>query len=363
MEGLRIRIRKQEMKPTDASSQERSEEMAEEEPLSPGSRMFHQPDFNIHTLAIMGSKTPIDVDVVKEKLPQTLLKHPRFSSLVVGEEEKGEEMRWARTEVNLEAHIIIPRIDDNCRNSTEAADKFVEDYIFNLSKTSLDKSRPLWDLHLLNLKTSDAAAIGIFRIHHSLGDGTSLMSLLLACTRQISIPAALPTIPGADNNYKKKKKNGNYVGIWRFLAEVWWVLQLVLNTAVDVLMFLATFLFLKDTVTSLKGPPGVEFTPRRIVYKTVSLDDIKLIKNAMNAALADMMEKDTKAKWGNWVGFVLLPFAVSLRDDPLDYVREAKATVDRKKRSLEAVYTFSMSQLVLRFLGFKVQIIHKVSLL
>lgn len=44
-----------------------------------------------------------------------------------------------------------------------------------------------------------------------------------------------------------------------------------------------------------------------------------------------MMEKDTEAKWGNWIGFVLLPLKISLRDDPLDYIREAKAAIDREK--------------------------------
>ncbi|GAB2288709.1 Wax ester synthase/diacylglycerol acyltransferase 6 [Dionaea muscipula] len=60
-------------------------------------------------------------------------------------------------------------------------------------------------------------------------------------------------------------------------------------------------------------------------------------------ALADMMEKDTRARWGNCIGCVLLPFSIGLRDDPLDYVQEAKAIVDRKKHSLEAVCTFYIS--------------------
>ena len=71
-------------------------------------------------------------------------------------------------------------------------------------------------------------------------------------------------------------------------------------------------------------------------------------------ALADMMEKGTEAKWGNWIGYVLLPFTIALRDDPLDYVREAKAIIDRKKRSLEAIYTFSISELFLKLFGIKV---------
>ncbi|GAB4861592.1 hypothetical protein Ancab_036785 [Ancistrocladus abbreviatus] len=439
MEGLRIRTKQQQLKPINSTKgmdkaqkggmgyREASEE---DEPLSPGSRMFHEPDFNVHTLAIMGSKAPIDVDVIMSKLPYTLLKHPRFSSLVVEDKKRKGGMKWVRIEVDLKKHIVVPHIDSTSINTIVAAEKFIEDYIYNLSKTTLDKSRPLWDLHLLNVKTSEAEAIGILRVHHSLGDGMSLMSLFLACTRQISNPNALPTLPGSTNKSKKKKKveGGGYVkGISWFVVAGWWLLQLLWNTAMDILMFSATFLFLKDTVTPLMGPPGVEFTPRRVVYKTVSLDDMKLVKKAMDAtindialgitqaglsrylnrkygttavlrnyictpgenrngnkatmtkknnlpknirlrstllinlrpaagiqALADMMEKDTEAKWGNWIGFVLLRFIIGLRDDPLDYVREAKATVDRKKRSLEAIYTFSISELVFKFLGIKV---------
>ncbi|MFS7973862.1 hypothetical protein Hanom_Chr09g00861641 [Helianthus anomalus] len=52
----------------------------EGEPLSPAARLFHEPNFNIYTIAILAFKNPIDVPVVYDKLPQTLLKHPRFSS-------------------------------------------------------------------------------------------------------------------------------------------------------------------------------------------------------------------------------------------------------------------------------------------
>jgi hypothetical protein len=88
------------------------------------------------------------------------------------------------------------------------------------------------------------------------------MSPLLACTRQISDPSALPTIPG-----KKKKQNENKFGwFWRSVMAVFWGLQMFWNTVVNGLMFLATALFLNDTDTPLRGPPGVEFTPRRFVW-------------------------------------------------------------------------------------------------
>jgi hypothetical protein len=59
------------------------DEVFEEEPLSPSARLFHEPNFNVYIIAIMGSKTKIQVDIVKANLEHTLLKHPRFSSLQV----------------------------------------------------------------------------------------------------------------------------------------------------------------------------------------------------------------------------------------------------------------------------------------
>ncbi|PKI76687.1 hypothetical protein CRG98_002996 [Punica granatum] len=368
-----------------------------EEPLSPSARLFHEPNFNVYIIAIMGCKNRIYPDLIRANLGHTLLRHPRFSSLQV--EDRNGKLKWARTEVDLEKHVIVPEPEPN---SIEFPDEWVEDYISNLSKTTIDRSQqPLWDLHLLNIKTSDAEATVVLRIHHSLGDGSSLMSLLLACTRQISNPDALPTIPS-------KKKNqlslcGSGAGrIQRWIVRLWWFTVLIWNTVVDVFKFAVTAVFLMDTETPLKASPGVELRPRRFVYRTISLDDIKLIKNAMNAtvndvalgitqaglsrylnckyevennlpknirlrstllmnlrpaagiqALANMMEKNTEAKWGNWIGYVLLPIDIALHQNPLEYVRRAKTTVDRKKHSLEAIYTFSIAEVVLKLFGIK----------
>ena len=76
---------------------------------------------------------------------------------------------------------------------------------------------------------------------------------------------------------------------------------------------------------------------------------------SMKQALANMMEKGSKTRWGNLIGYILLPFTIALQDNPLDYVRKAKATIDRKKRSLESICTFLGAVLVLRTFGVKVQ--------
>ena len=64
---------------------------------------------------------------------------------------------------------------------------------------------------------------------------------------------------------------------------VWWVLRCILNTVEDVVKFMATAMWLKDTETPIKRPTGVEYRPRRFVHRTVSLDDMKLVKIKMKA--------------------------------------------------------------------------------
>lgn len=369
------------------------EEEEEGEPLSPVARVFHEPTFNLCIVAILGFKSRINPDIFKAGMLQNLPKQPRFSCLL--QVVDGKTMKWVPTEVDLDNHVIVPEIDPNM----ESPEKFMEDYISNLSTSTMDTSKPLWDLHLLNVKTSDAEAVGVFRIHHSLGDGMSLISFLLACTRKVSDPEVPPTLPAA-----KLKPNWSQSSEFGF----WWACRLVWNSIVDVLMFVATILFLKDDKTPIKVTTSM-MRPRRFIHRIVSLDDIKLVKNAMNTTINDVvmgvaeaglsrylnrrygegkkydgaldnlpnnlrvrahllidlrpspgihplvnMLEDAKAKWGNMFGYVLLPFTIALRDDPLDYIRNAKVTIDRKKHSIEPLCITYIIKFILKFFGAKV---------
>lgn len=185
------------------------------------------------------------------------------------EDKETGELKWFPTKVDLEKHVIVPDVDPKM----DGADQFVEDYVSNLSKTKMANSKPQWEVHLLNVKTSDAEAVAIYRIHHSIADGMSLVSLILAHSRQVSNPSASPTLPASMN------KESNYLKLGgRFVS----VLYMLWNTLIAVFMFLLTALFLKDTHTPLKGPPGVELRPRRFVRRTINLQDFKLVKNVLD---------------------------------------------------------------------------------
>ncbi|KAI3856939.1 hypothetical protein MKX03_012347 [Papaver bracteatum] len=397
-------------KESDNGGLKEEEKEEEEELLDPSARLFHEPKFNLYIIAMLGCKTKINPNIIKDGLLTTVLKHPRFCSLQVEVGGKGGEMKWVPTEVNIENHVIVPEINPAIMDDI-SPDRFVEDYISELSKTTIDMSKPLWELHILNVKTTEAEAVGVFKVHHSIGDGTSLVSLLLACTRQTADPNALPTVPVTTKRPVSSSKNSE--GVWWMFAALWGFLAMVRNSLVDIFMFFATFIFLKDTETPLKGAPGVEYGSKRFVHRTLSLDDIKLVKNVMNMTindvllgvttaglssylnrrygmvnkndqgatekrnnlpkdirlrstllvnmrpssgiqvLSDMMEEKAEARWGNWIGYILNPFTISLRDDPLDYVREAKTAIDRKKNSGEALYTYLIGELVPKFFGYK----------
>lgn len=398
-----LRQRKQVAKPVRTTVDIEAWSETEGEPLSPSARLFHAPGFNCCIIAVMGCKTKVDVNAIKAGLKQTLLKHPRFSSKLIRDNKKPGRMKWVETTVDLEDHLIIPNLDSDM----DKPDQFVEDYVSGLSQTKMDMSKPLWELHILTVKTSEAESVGIFRIHHSIGDGASLVSLLLACTRKTSDPNTLPTLPRSER--APPDKHGGFRGLVTNMLSIFY---LVWNTFVDLLMFAATVVFLKDTETPIKGSPGVESTTKRFIHRTVNLNDIKMVKRTMNMtindvvlgitqaglsrylnkkygekekdesgtkkrnslperirlrstllvnlrpstgiqALADMMEKNSKVRWGNWISYVLLPFTISLKDDPLDYVREAKATINRKKLSLESLCTYSAAELLVKLFGAK----------
>ena len=71
---------------------------------------------------------------------------------------------------------------------------------------------------------------------------------------------------------------------------------------------------------------------------------------------ANMIEsgRSNDVAWGNQLGYILLPFHLAMHDDPLAYVRKAKMIVDRKKSSLEAIFTCKTSEVVVKMFGLKV---------
>ncbi|KAI3694723.1 hypothetical protein L1987_77693 [Smallanthus sonchifolius] len=184
-------------------------------------------------------------------------------------------MKWIPIHANIDDHVIVAELNPNIKSP----DKFIGDYISNLSRSSIESIKPLWDFHILNLKTSEAEGTGVFRCHHSLGDGISLMNLLLASAHKVSDPEALPTLP-----------ENNKLGVAK-VASLWSTLGFLWNSCVAFFLLMCTAVFLEDTQTPMKRSKGVDHRTRRYVVRSVSLNDIKLVKRAMNVVIFSLFIK------------------------------------------------------------------------
>ncbi|CAL9247072.1 unnamed protein product [Arabidopsis halleri] len=278
------------------------DEKEEEQPLSPAARLFHSPEFNCNIISVIGLKSKLDPCVFIRGFKETFIRHPRFSSKLVTDE-NGQNQRWVRTNVVVEDHVTVPEIK---LQNIENTDSFLEDYVSDLMKTPLEISRSLWELHLLDLKTSDAENVAVLKIHHSVGDGMSIMSLVLACMRKTSNPDELPSLP-----YQYRSPSGSSLLttgsrsdsrlLW-LVKVLWTAVILGLNTVCDTLEFIVTTLFVKDNETPIKGDFRSTKSKRlRLVHRTVNLDDIKLIKNAMNMTVNDVVLGVTQASLSQYL--------------------------------------------------------------
>jgi hypothetical protein len=70
--------------------------------------------------------------------------------------EDGSSPRWARVEVKVDDHITVPTLDPAAVEAD--ADRAVEEYVASLLTLPMDRSRPLWEFHVLDFPTSEAGA-------------------------------------------------------------------------------------------------------------------------------------------------------------------------------------------------------------
>ncbi|PIN08735.1 hypothetical protein CDL12_18674 [Handroanthus impetiginosus] len=352
------------------------------EPLTPAGRLFLQPLMNQVINCAIAGEHPIALDSLKSEIQNSIMvKHPRFCSLMVRDSDGREH--WRRTEVDVDRHLIIRRepISDDPSVSDEDA---INDYIADLAFSSpLPTDKPLWEIHVLA-----AHKAAVFRVHHALGDGISLMSMLLSNCRRVDDPAQRPTIGGVGAAARR----------WSF----WTLVQVVWYTFIYFVEFALRILCLRDKTTVMSGGAGVELWPRRLATAKFRLDDMKTVKRAVadstindvlfgvissglsryleirspkglqegvqitgvamvnlrpQAGLQDfskLMESNSGTRWGNKFGMILLPVHYHREDsDPLQFVKRAKKMIDKKKLSLEAPISYKVLDSMMSLFGAK----------
>ncbi|XWS39934.1 hypothetical protein CRYUN_Cryun18bG0097100 [Craigia yunnanensis] len=260
-----------------------------DEPLTPAGRLFLQPQTNIVIHCIARGKNPFDIDALKSTVKSSLMvQHPRFCSLLVRDKNGFEH--WRRTQLDIDQHFIVINnrldksgnfLDESQGFSSEEGEEddeaAVNQYIADLSVSSpLSTGKPLWELHILM-----AHKCLVFRIHHALGDGISLLSMLMASCRRADDADALPRmVPEKTPEFKGgigRDWFWLFVVFWGFLKKVWFTLMFVMEFGIR-------SLFVCDRKTVITGGDGVELWPRKLATARFLLEDMKVVKKAIPSA-------------------------------------------------------------------------------
>jgi len=159
---------------------------------------------------------------IHSMLDITLLLYMSVRLYALQKEDDRGVLRWQKTTVNVDDHVSIAEFPPG----QESYDACVDDYISKLALTPLDESRPLWEFHVLNYKTSKAGATLVIKIHHSLGDGTSIMSTLFSIVSRVDNPNLPPTFPSVNRSVRSttisKQSNAAI-----FFHMIWYFILLV----------------------------------------------------------------------------------------------------------------------------------------
>lgn len=368
-----------------ASTQPRvmAAECGEYFPASPTSEYINSSVLSLSILSVFELEVPIDDSRAIASLKNEFLPiSPRFSSILL-RDGKGTQ-KWKRVEVKLEDHVHIPHFQTGLQ--PDAYDGYFREYLSKIAVEKLPENRPLWEAHFFKYPTREAESTIVFKLHHAIGDGFSLMGALFSGLKRADNPRLPLTFPSATAKYQTQRPNAVnrvYRAVSSALFGCW-------NTSSDFSTSVLHSTVLTDGRNAIRsGRPGLEFQPPSISTVTLPLNHIRQIKSKirgtvndvavgtifyaiqlykqrtcqnpsntsmtalvlMNTRMAkgyqsvdDMLMKKT---WGNQFSFLHLSIPsskVAEKADPLTFVLRAKKAIKRKKNSLAVFLTGRLLQ-------------------
>jgi diacylglycerol O-acyltransferase len=123
--------------------------------------------------AFMEFEGPLDFKRLLATIESRLASFPRFQQRII-KPKSGVGLPSWETDPNYDLRSHIHRVA--LPNPGDKAD--LQEMINNLTVTSLDPSRPLWQIHLI--ENYGEGCVLFFRIHHCIADGISLIYVLLS---------------------------------------------------------------------------------------------------------------------------------------------------------------------------------------
>jgi len=135
-------------------------------------------DNDVNLMMIIGVwllKPAVTIDAMRERIADKLLKYDRFRQKVVLD---AIGANWVTDEdFDLNRHALVAPLKRRKGQSERAA---LQQLCGTLATTPLDPTRPLWQFQLVEHYEGGSAII--VRIHHCIGDGISLTSVVMSIT-------------------------------------------------------------------------------------------------------------------------------------------------------------------------------------
>ncbi len=148
-------------------------------------------DNSVNLMMIVGFwlLTPaVSLAALRERLQDKLLKYDRFRQKAVAD---ATGATWVEDEDFDIASHVVPETLDIAPGETER--QALQRLCARLATTPLDHARPLWQFHLVDGYEGGSAMV--VRIHHCIGDGIALTSVVLSMTDGGSDPPRRRRMP------------------------------------------------------------------------------------------------------------------------------------------------------------------------
>ncbi len=235
------------------------------------------------------------------RFEERLLKYPRFRQRVV---EDAAGTTWVDHPVDITQHVVREKLPRG--KKAGGAQAALQKRIGELAMEPLDRSRPLWQMHLV--EDYDGGSAMIIRIHHCIADGIALIAVTMSVVdggappperRSKSAPAGpedwiAQTLikPLTDLTVKALGAAGAgaarsfhlladpHQGVAGSVEAARLAYQVVSDAA-------AMLLMPDDSATCLKGKPG---SVKRVAWcPPLPLDEVKAIGKALNCSVNDVL--------------------------------------------------------------------------
>ncbi|KAI6693959.1 hypothetical protein NL676_021669 [Syzygium grande] len=355
------------------------------EPVSPIGQYFNSKVLSVSVLGMLELEIPINDSRAMLLIKDVFLPiNPRFSSIMVVGKKGGR--KWKKVEVNVENHVHFPCFSSPMGTSSPSEnDGLLKSYISQIAMQPYPEGQPLWEIHIIQCPTSEAQGTLIFKLHHALGDGYSLVGALLSCLQRADNPSLPVTFPSVNNPSSANKDDKN-IGFRKVVSKCFWPF---VDTVRDFCWSVLKSTCVEDDLSPIRC--GSErFQPFSVSTITFSLDCIKEIKSCLRVtvndvitgiiflatrlymqraspnsnlssnstalvllntrnlgdykSVRDMVRPNSKSPWGN--NFAFLHVAIpkvepgdSQFSDPLKFVHKAREVIKRKRSSFGVVLT------------------------